>query len=268
MEVKMKYRIFIKPVFLLLICLVLTTACGSSAASSNADRQGLTTEDSSALASTDGVNGTSSGDDSDGFQADISADGVVTAAEGDIANTANSSKPDTSADENFIMAEGVNTGAADGSKSDASADGTVAAAEGVNTNTADSSKTGTSADENVIEIREKMFIAQTNDIYLNAEEYLGKTLRYQGYFETIEDEDSGEVYCFVIRNGPGCCPGVDNTAGFEVAWDKPWPNPNDWVEATGVLEEYEFEPGGMKYLRVNLKDLTVLVNRGAETVLQ
>jgi uncharacterized membrane protein YcgQ (UPF0703/DUF1980 family) len=131
-------------------------------------------------------------------------------------------------------------------------------------------KSGLAADEpdGVVEIREKMFIAQTLDIYLNAEDYLGKTLRYQGFFDRREDELTGGTYCFVIRNGPGCCPGVDNVAGFEVFWEKDanWPEPNDWVEATGVLESCEED--GEKYLRVRLLSLDVLDVRGADYVEQ
>ncbi|MDR2768886.1 MAG: metal ABC transporter permease, partial [Treponema sp.] len=69
----------------------------------------------------------------------------------------------------------------------------------------------------VVEIKEKMFIAQTNDIYLNAEDYLGKTIRLEGLFKTDSYDDLSKTYCFVMRYGPGCC-GNDGSAGFEVAW--------------------------------------------------
>ena len=123
-------------------------------------------------------------------------------------------------------------------------------------------------EDGVFEIREKMFIAQTLDIYLNAGDYLGKTIRYQGFFDRREDELTGETYCFVLRNGPGCCHGVDNVAGFEVFWKEngSWPKPNDWVEATGVLEG--FEADGEQYLRVSLLSLNVLDVRGADYVEQ
>ncbi|MDR0381043.1 MAG: hypothetical protein LBH86_03490 [Oscillospiraceae bacterium] len=116
---------------------------------------------------------------------------------------------------------------------------------------------------NVVEIKEKLFIAQTNDIYLNAEDYLGKTLRYEGFFDEYVDEFTGNVYRLVLRNGPGCC-GYDQTAGFEVVWDKDYPTLNDWVEATGVLETYDED--GASYLRVRLASLNVLDVRGAEYV--
>lgn len=117
----------------------------------------------------------------------------------------------------------------------------------------------------VVEIKEKLFIAQTNDIYFNAGDYLGKTIKYEGIFDVYEVPETGAKYYSVIRYGPGCC-GVDANAGFEVCWDKDYPAPNDWVEAVGVLEEYEED--GNKYLRLNLSSLQVLPTRGAEYVSQ
>ncbi len=117
----------------------------------------------------------------------------------------------------------------------------------------------------VIEIKEKMFVAQTNDVYYNPEDYLGKTLKYEGLFDAYDDPSNGQTYYAVIRYGPGCC-GIDLNAGFEVKWENDYPTPNDWVEAVGVLEEYE--ENGQKYLRLALSSLTVLPVRGAETVWQ
>ncbi|MEA4846980.1 MAG: hypothetical protein VB106_07095 [Clostridiaceae bacterium] len=117
----------------------------------------------------------------------------------------------------------------------------------------------------VIEIKEKMFIAQTNDIYINPEDYLGKTIKYEGIFDSYYYEETNTICYYVIRYGPGCC-GYDANAGFEVAWSGDYPEKNDWVEAIGVLEEYEEE--GNKYLRLKLSSLTVLDTRGEEYVYQ
>ncbi len=117
--------------------------------------------------------------------------------------------------------------------------------------------------EDVVYINERLFIAQTNDIYLNTPDYLGKTIQYEGLFKKAAWEDS--TYCYVIRYGPGCC-GYDGEAGFEVAWDGPWPRVDDWCEVVGVLEEYQ--ENGMTYLRLALTSLTVLEQRGAEFVSQ
>jgi uncharacterized membrane protein YcgQ (UPF0703/DUF1980 family) len=129
-------------------------------------------------------------------------------------------------------------------------------------------KTADAATGDIIEIREKMFLAETNEIYLNVEDYLGKTIRYEGFFDQFTNNETRKTYCVVIRNGPGCCPGVDNTVGFEVFWDKGWPNRNDWVEATGVLESYKDDADGREYPRLRLSSLKRLPVRGADFVMQ
>jgi uncharacterized membrane protein YcgQ (UPF0703/DUF1980 family) len=123
------------------------------------------------------------------------------------------------------------------------------------------------SNKEIIEIKEKMFIAQTNDIYLNAEDYLGKIIKLEGLFK--QDDGYDKSYFFVIRYGPGCC-GFDSNAGFEVEWAKgkvkPYPAVDSWVEAAGELKTYEED--GMKYLYLDLASLNVLNKRGAETVMQ
>jgi uncharacterized membrane protein YcgQ (UPF0703/DUF1980 family) len=133
----------------------------------------------------------------------------------------------------------------------------------------------------LIEIREKMFIAQINDIYLNPEDYLGKTLVYEGLFDSYLYPETGVTYRYVIRYGPGCC-GTDGNAGFEVSWDdappaqsgdpakgltlRKYPKKNDWVEVRGVLKAYDED--GFEYLHIVLSSLKVLDVRGAEYVNQ
>lgn len=119
-----------------------------------------------------------------------------------------------------------------------------------------------SSEGDVVEISEKLFIAQTNDIYINTEDYLGKTIRYEGIYKTM-DFPGEEPIRYVIRYGPGCC-SYDGEAGFEVSWDGEWPQIDDWCEVVGVLEVYEMD--GFEYLRLALSSLTVLEERGAEFV--
>jgi uncharacterized membrane protein YcgQ (UPF0703/DUF1980 family) len=124
------------------------------------------------------------------------------------------------------------------------------------------------ASEGRISIGEKMFVAQTNDVYFNPQLYLGREFQYEGIFTAYYDEYTKKTYYSVIRYGPGCC-GVDSNCGFEVEWadpEKQYPAENDWVEAIGVLEEY-FEEG-QSYLRLRLSSLKALESRGAETVTQ
>ncbi|GMO46679.1 MAG: hypothetical protein Ta2G_01930 [Termitinemataceae bacterium] len=121
------------------------------------------------------------------------------------------------------------------------------------------------AQEKIIEIREKMFLSQVNDVYLNLQDYLGKTIKLEGLFKTEKP------YCFVLRYGPGCC-GSDGNVGFEISWDnqesenKSYPNEDDWVEAVGVLRSQE--ENGAVYPYLALKELNVLDKRGASNVVQ
>jgi uncharacterized membrane protein YcgQ (UPF0703/DUF1980 family) len=122
--------------------------------------------------------------------------------------------------------------------------------------------------EGIVEIKEKMFIAQISDVYNNAPDYLGKTIKLEGIFK--EEQGYDKSYCFVLRYGPGCC-GYDGNVGFEVAWNneqaQSYPADDSWVEAVGVLKSYE-EDEYMQYLYLDLASLNVLNKRGTETVVQ
>jgi uncharacterized membrane protein YcgQ (UPF0703/DUF1980 family) len=117
----------------------------------------------------------------------------------------------------------------------------------------------------VVEIGEKMFITQVNDVYLNAKDYIGKTIKLEGMFK-CEDP-----YNFVVRYGFGGCCGTDANVGFEVMWDKtsesPYPAADSWVEATGVLKSHPLDSNS-QYLYLDLTSLNVLENRGRQLVFQ
>lgn len=120
-----------------------------------------------------------------------------------------------------------------------------------------------------VSIKEKMFIAQCNEIYLNADDYLGKAIELEGLMSSYTDESTNTTYYMVMRLGPGCC-GNDGTAGFEVIWPEEnvqqYPTDNEWVRALGRLERYT--EGESTYLRLVLVSLDVLEERGEEFVSQ
>jgi len=115
---------------------------------------------------------------------------------------------------------------------------------------------------NVVEINESQFLAQTTEIYYNSADYIGKTIKYEGIFSVYEVSKTDKCY-LVTRYGPGCC-ADDSEVGFEIQWDGVYPAENDWVEITGILEEYT--NNSKKYLRIAVSELNVLTKRGAETV--
>jgi len=122
-----------------------------------------------------------------------------------------------------------------------------------------------SSNKELVEIREKMFVAQVSDVYINPEDYIGRTIKLEGIFK------KEDPYSFVVRYGPGCC-GDDANVGFEVAWDseqiKPYPAIDSWVEAIGVLKTYKEAGYASDYLYLDLVSLNVLNERGAEIVWQ
>lgn len=113
----------------------------------------------------------------------------------------------------------------------------------------------------VVEIKEKMFITQINDIYLNPDEYKDKKIKLEGFHSVVEMD--GETVHGVIRNGPGCC-GNDGVAGFEFVWDGEYPKENDWLRVVGTLEIVEED--GIEYMYLKASEVEVLEKRGAEFV--
>ena len=119
----------------------------------------------------------------------------------------------------------------------------------------------------IIEIREKMFATQVDDIYMNTADYLGKTIKLEGIF--LIRENNGEPVFYVIRHVIDECCG-NGLSGFEVRLPKTQsapaqiPEDDSWVEAAGLLSEYE--EGYRKFLYLELTSIAVLDKRGMEFV--
>ena len=120
------------------------------------------------------------------------------------------------------------------------------------------------AEPEVIVIREKLFIQQCNDVYLNPNDYLGRTIRLEGIYGELPGEKNGEILSYVYRVGPGCC-GYDGVAGFRVLYGgASKPRQGAWVEATGTVEL--LPPNAEDVVALRLSQLKVLEKRGAEYV--
>lgn len=88
--------------------------------------------------------------------------------------------------------------------------------------------------DEVLKITDNYFIEQTNDIFINLEDYVGRTVTFEGLIYSYEDEKGDTLYA-VVRNTPGCC-GNDGLAGLDIRYDKDYPKQDTWVEVTGVIE--------------------------------
>jgi len=120
-------------------------------------------------------------------------------------------------------------------------------------------------ENSIIEIRERMFLTQIQDIYLNTNDFLGRTIKLEGIFTGVTWD--GDHFYYVIRHASdGCCGG--GNVGFEVMWPEdrrePYPENDSWVEAIGVLKL--FEEDLFRHLYLELISLNVLDTRGAEFV--
>ena len=121
------------------------------------------------------------------------------------------------------------------------------------------------SDDDVVEIEDRFFLTQVNHIWRNTDEYVGRTIRYEGMFRAFYWPATGLFY-MVHRYTLGCC-GNDGITGFEVYLGDIEPFADDtWVEVDGILEWYETDT--LRILRVAATSITELEERGREVVLQ
>lgn len=101
---------------------------------------------------------------------------------------------------------------------------------------------------NMIEITDNYFIESTNDVYVNLDEYEGKTIKMQGLIYTYEG--AGDKTCYaVVRNTPGCC-GNDGLAGLDISYNKDYPEEGKWVEVVGVVTKEKSYGGYIPVLQI------------------
>lgn len=118
----------------------------------------------------------------------------------------------------------------------------------------------------VVEITEKMFVAQCNDVYLNPDDYEGKTISIEGMYDEYTD-DTGVIQRAVIRNSPGCCQ-FDGVAGFQISCDDvPTCQQNDWICVEGIIKPFT-DVDGYDNVIIENANITIKEERGAEYVIQ
>jgi len=119
-------------------------------------------------------------------------------------------------------------------------------------------------DENILFIEDRFFVVQNQQIFMNPNNYIGRTIRYEGMFWGLPWGTDGEDVYVVFRFAGGCC-GNDGIVGFELDLGDTEPLENDsWVEVTGVLEMMEYGDG--EFLWLTDVVLIEMEERGAESV--
>lgn len=124
--------------------------------------------------------------------------------------------------------------------------------------------TSASNNDGVFEITERFFSAQMFEVFADSQNFLGRTIRYEGMFNARYLDVSNEYIFLVFRYTEGCC-FPEEALGFEVYLnDIPPPENDSWVEVTGVLEHFTID--GVNFLRLNVTSLIELEERGLEFV--
>ena len=121
------------------------------------------------------------------------------------------------------------------------------------------------ASEEVHEITERFFAMQMFELFVEPEEFMGRTIRYEGLFATRTWTTTGEDFHMVYRYTAGCCEPMPEPLGLEIYLNDIDPVPEGaWVEITGILERFEVE--GTGFLRLSAISMVEKDERGMELV--
>lgn len=116
-----------------------------------------------------------------------------------------------------------------------------------------------------IVIQNPTYDKQLSEIYENKEEYLGKSIEMQGYYQIIQNGD--EEYHFIVQYIPFFNyteEAADTKTGFyeldvrglEIYSETgEYPIENEWYVVNGILEEFIDEKNGEEYIRINVKSV-------------
>ena len=85
-----------------------------------------------------------------------------------------------------------------------------------------------SKDADILEIGEKMFLTQIDDIYFYFDDYKDKTIIVEGMYSLFYSAEGVKDTPVVFRYGPGCC-GNDGWGGFLLNYDGAYPEENEWI---------------------------------------
>jgi len=103
------------------------------------------------------------------------------------------------------------------------------------------------ANNHIIEITDYDFALQIQEIQTNRDDFIGRTIRYEGMF--LSSYWEGETIYFIGRLEGGCC----GLYAFEVYLNNFHRLDDEtWVEVTGILEEFYVEATGRYFMRLNV----------------
>ncbi len=132
--------------------------------------------------------------------------------------------------------------------------------------------------EEVIKVMESVYADYINDMYLDRNKYIGKTIEVEGMF-TILEEDNSNLYVYRLldvmehsheeehnhvhehdEHNHECMEKKEIKAGFNFIYDGDLPKENDWIKVVGTLQEKDDD------LVINAKSVEIMQDRGLEKV--
>lgn len=81
-----------------------------------------------------------------------------------------------------------------------------------------------------VTLNDRFFLSQLDDIYLNYEDYEGKTIQYEGFIYNIPDTDN-----IVVCRNYYCCGYDASLVGLECIYDESEFENDTWVTVTGTI---------------------------------
>lgn len=108
-----------------------------------------------------------------------------------------------------------------------------------------------------IVIRENMFVTMIDDVFTNADNYMGKNIQITGYVYRYPDDDPDNCLFAVLRDY-FCCGTDTYPYGIDCLYDGDKPAAEEWVTVTGALETYFSESTQNTYYILNVKQIAVL----------
>jgi uncharacterized membrane protein YcgQ (UPF0703/DUF1980 family) len=115
-------------------------------------------------------------------------------------------------------------------------------------------------------IQGTLFVEQCNDVYLNPEDYDGKSVKIEGLMDIYPSEEDGTTTYGIFRYGPGCC-GNDGVAGFQLQTTMALSfQSEDWIEVNGIFRVIETD--GVITVVIETEDVTLKEKQGTEFVVQ
>ena len=95
-------------------------------------------------------------------------------------------------------------------------------------------------DIDLTQLSSSMVYAQVNDMFVNPEQYVGKTVKANGTFDYFKDDKTGnEYFSVVIKDATACCAqGLEFVLDGDYTYPKDYPAQNAEITVTGKFNYY------------------------------